>query len=105
LKIRDFLNILLNFLLKRAGVFSHRTKGIGDIRIMWNKLFRKEQDLDAICAGSVYRLVRRDNTVETATVLAIRDDSLGIPHVRYRVSIGRTDNHVFEEGPRVLSLS
>jgi hypothetical protein len=49
--------------------------------------------------------VRRDNTVETATVLAIRDDSLGIPHVRYRVSIGRTDNHVFEEGPRVLSLS
>lgn len=72
---------------------------------MWTKMFKREQEFDAIRAGSVYRRVRRDNTVETATVLAIRDDSLGIPHVRYRVSFGRADNHVFEEGPRVLSLS
>jgi hypothetical protein len=72
---------------------------------MWTKLFKRELDLDVIRAGSVYRRVRRDNTVETATVLAIRDDSLGIPHVRYRISIGRADHHVFEEGPRVLSLS
>lgn len=72
---------------------------------MWTKLFKRDLDLDTIRAGSVYRRVRRDNTVETATVLAIRDDSLGIPHVRYRVSIGRADNHIFEEGPRVLSLS
>ncbi len=72
---------------------------------MWMKFFKRDPDLDVICAGSVYRRVRRDNTVETATVLGVRDDSLGIPHVRYRVSIGRTDNHIFEEGPRVLSLS
>ena len=72
---------------------------------MWTKLFKRELDLGDIRAGSVYRLVRRDNTVETATVLAIRDDSFGIPHVRYRVSIGRADNHILEEGPRILSLS
>lgn len=73
---------------------------------MWTKLFKREVvDLDAIRAGSVYRRVRRDNTVETATVLSIRDDSFGIPHVRYRVCIGRADHHILEEGPRVLSLS
>ncbi len=72
---------------------------------MWTKIFKREPEFDTIPAGSVYRRVRRDNTVETATVLTVRDDSLGIPHVRYRVSIGRADNHVFEEGPRVLSLS
>ncbi len=72
---------------------------------MWTKIFKREPEFDTIRAGSVYRRVRRDNTVETATVLAVRDDSLGIPPVRYRVSIGRADNHVFEEGPRVLSLS
>ncbi len=70
------------------------------------KLFiRREVDLDAIQAGSVYRRVRRDNTVETATVLCIRDDSFGIPHVRYRVRIGRSGNQVFEDAQRVLSLS
>lgn len=72
---------------------------------MWTNFFKRELDLDAIRAGSVYRRVRRDNTVETATVLAIRDDSFGIPHVRYRVRIGRADNQILEEGPRILSLS
>jgi hypothetical protein len=48
--------------------------------------------------------VRRDNAVETATVLSIGDDSCGIPHVRYQVSIVR-DHNMFEEGPRVLALS
>lgn len=72
---------------------------------MWTKIFKREPEFDLIRAGSVYRRVRRDNTVETATVLAIRDDSLGIPHVRYRVCFNRADNHVFEEGQRVLSLS
>ncbi len=54
--------------------------------------------------GGVFRRVGRDNTVVTATVLAIDDDSFGIPHVRYQVSIGREHNF-FEEGPRVLALS
>ena len=73
---------------------------------MRTKIFKREPEFDTIRAGSVYRRVRRDNTVETATVLTVRDDSLGIPHVRYRVSIGRADNHVFEEGPlrRVFSF-
>ena len=72
---------------------------------MWTKMFKQGPDQDTIQAGSVYRRIRRDNTVETATVLAIREDSMGIPHVRYRVSFGRADQHIFEEGPRVLSLA
>jgi hypothetical protein len=73
--------------------------------VMWTKMFKKERDRDTIRAGSVYRRVHRDNTVETAKVIAVRDDSLGIPHVRYQFSIGRSDRHVMEQGPRVLSLS
>ncbi|HEX9808512.1 MAG TPA: hypothetical protein VGC25_02770 [Alphaproteobacteria bacterium] len=73
--------------------------------MMWTKLFKKEPEREAICAGTVYRRLCRNNTVETATVLAIRDDSFGIPHVRYQLIIGRADNHVFEEGQRVLSLA
>ncbi|MBT5673457.1 MAG: hypothetical protein HOI52_03005 [Rhodospirillales bacterium] len=74
---------------------------------MWMNmnLFKRETGMEAICAGSVYRRVHRDRTVETATVLSIGDDSFGIPHVRYQLSIGRSDKHVMEEGPRMLSLS
>ncbi|MDX1485419.1 MAG: hypothetical protein R3229_13170 [Alphaproteobacteria bacterium] len=72
---------------------------------MWGIKFKKQADCDTVRAGSVYRIVRRDNLVETATVLAVGDDSCGIPHVRYQVRIGRADNKVFEEGPRVLALS
>ena len=72
---------------------------------MWTKVFKQRSDQETIQAGAVYRRIRRDNTVETATVLSIREDSMGIPHVRYRVSFGRADRHIFEEGPRVLSLA
>ena len=71
---------------------------------MRSRKFGTDGDRDLVRTGSVFRRVRRDNIVETATVLAIDDDSYGIPHVRYRVSIGREHN-MFEEGPRVLALS
>lgn len=72
---------------------------------MWMRRFRKGNDGSDVRTGAVYRRVRSDNTVETATVLAIGDDSFGIPHVRYQVCFGRADNKVFEEDQRVLALS
>ena len=72
---------------------------------MWAMKTKKDSDPDLVCAGSVYHVACGGNLVETATVLAIDDDSFGIPHVRYHVSIGRSDHHVFEKGPRVLALS
>ncbi len=72
---------------------------------MWTMKTRKDLDTESVRAGSVYRVACAGNLVETATVLAVDDDSFGIPHVRYLVCIGRSDNHVFEKGPRVLALS
>ena len=68
------------------------------------RMFGTDRKMNLLRIGSVFRRVRRNNTVETATVLAIDDDSCGIPHVRYQVSIGR-DHKVFDEGPRVLAVS
>lgn len=72
---------------------------------MWTMKATKDLDTESVRAGSVYRVACAGNLVETATVLAVDDDSFGIPHVHYQVRIGRSDNHVFEEGPRMLALS
>ena len=72
---------------------------------MWAMKTRNDTAADLVCEGSVFRVAREGNMVETATVLSIDDNLFGIPHVRYRVSIGRSDNYVLEEGPRVLALT
>jgi hypothetical protein len=72
---------------------------------MWALKAKKELTAEDVREGSVFRVVRSDNMVETARVLSVTSDSCGIPHVSYEVSIGRDDQKVFTEGPRVLSLS
>jgi len=72
---------------------------------MWTLKSKKELTADDVREGNVFRVVRGDNLVETATVLSVSDDSCGIPHVSYELTIGREDRAVFSEGPRVLSLS
>ncbi len=42
-------------------------------------MFGTGANRDLVRTGSVFRKVWRDNTVETATVLALDDDSYGIP--------------------------
>lgn len=42
------------------------------------------QDLEP---GAVFRKVRPDNLVEKATVLSVKNDTLGIPHVRFDISL------------------
>ncbi len=42
--------------------------------------------------------------VETATVIDIRDDPFGIPHVRFKATIARSDRSLFWDCKRVLAL-
>jgi hypothetical protein len=44
-----------------------------------------------ISEGSVFRRTTPGKIVETASVLSIANDSVGIPHVRFRVHYERVD--------------
>ena len=41
----------------------------------------------ALEPGAVFRKVRPDNLIEKATVLAVKNDSFGIPHVRFDIAL------------------
>lgn len=68
--------------------------------------FKREGWGDSIEAGSKFRRVRRDHTIETARVLSVRSDGLGIPHVRYELAfeIPRACER-YVDSQRVLALS
>lgn len=53
--------------------------------------------------GATYYRMRGGNVSEFAEVVALRDDGLGIPHVRFRLKVARGGG-VTEDGPRTLSL-
>ncbi len=71
---------------------------------MLAKLFRRDEE-PALEKGCIYRRVRADRMVETAKVLDIQRDSLGIPHVRFQVMFGRVDGIPQRDGPRMLSVA
>ncbi len=70
----------------------------------FGRCFRRGPKRAAIRTGCVYRRIRGGNTVETATVLDIHDDPFGIPHVKYKVTIGRSDRSSYWDCKRVLAL-
>lgn len=55
--------------------------------------------------GSVFRNVRPGNVVEMAKVLSVMNDSLGIPHVRFDMTLFTPGQTRMLEGRRVLCLS
>lgn len=58
-----------------------------------------------VAVGEKFERVHPDRSVETAKVLSVHEDSMGIPHVRFAVTIKqplRTAS--FREGPRLLAL-
>ena len=58
-----------------------------------------------IAVGEQFERVHPDRTVETAKVLSVLKDPLGIPHVRYAVTIKKPlRTKSFREGPRLLAL-
>lgn len=55
-----------------------------------------------VTEGAVYRRLGTDDSVETARVLSVGEDVLGIPHVRFRVSIHKAQTAYVDE-ERILS--
>ncbi len=56
-----------------------------------------------VMIGSVFRNIRNGNIIETARVLDIVPDSLGVPHVLFTVSLGSASQNCVEE-QRTLGL-
>lgn len=66
-------------------------------------MVKRNRKLDDIAAGKMFQHSEAGRRVETATVLAVVRDPLGIPHVRYNLRIKRND-YTVEDGPRTLAL-
>ncbi len=57
-----------------------------------------------VMIGGVFRNIREGNIIETARVLDIVPDSMGVPHVHFTVSLGSAYQNCFEE-QRTLGLA
>ena len=71
---------------------------------LFGRCFKRGPNKVAIRTGCVYRRTRASNAVETATVLDIHDDPFGIPHVKFKLTFGRSDRSLFWDCKRVLAL-
>jgi hypothetical protein len=70
-------------------------------------LFRRPSargPLPEVRPGDSYRRPRADRVAETATVLALCADLVGIPHVRFNVAFDHVDAGRLEGGMRILAL-
>jgi hypothetical protein len=56
-------------------------------------------------AGDRFCRRRRDKVLETASVMELRPDSLGIPHVHFRLTFEEPAIGRVEGGKRVLALN
>lgn len=58
-----------------------------------------------LAPGSVFQKIRSDHMIETATVLAVLRDRVGIPHVRFDVIFHTPSQMPYAEDQRLLSLA
>jgi len=76
-----------------------RPEHLGDV--MW---FRRSETAASVEPGSVFRRESEErNLVETASVLKVKADTFGIPHVHYNIVYQRP-HETIADGPRVLAL-
>lgn len=69
------------------------------------RLFRRHEDAEAIEPGRVFRRIAEEGMLsETASVLKVKPDARGIPHVHYTIQYERPHERIVD-GPRVLALS
>ena len=66
-------------------------------------LFKHGPSISDVRVGLLYRRVHHDNLVETARVLSVGQDSFGIPHVRFEVSVSSPSRTCFQDD-RMLAL-
>ncbi len=72
---------------------------------LFDGITRLRRRKDTVAVGAKFERVHPDRTVETAKVLSVLKDPLGIPHVRYAVTIKKPlRTNSFREGPRLLAL-
>ena len=68
------------------------------------RLRRGADAMPLIEPGATYRRVRPNNLVETARVLAVTTDNVGIPHVRVDIRVDGPHYAQISQGQRLLSL-
>ncbi len=62
-------------------------------------------ELPEVRPGGLYRHSDTGNVVETAQVIDVGPDTMGIPHVRYKVLVERSrEKHTHFEAIRTLNL-
>ncbi len=66
--------------------------------------FKSGSNRQEVTVGSVFRKIRTGNIIETAKVLDIVPDPMGVPHVHYSVSIESSYRKCFVE-QRTLGLA
>ena len=66
--------------------------------------FKSGVDRTDVKIGGVFRNIRKGNIIETARVLDIVPDPMGVPHVHFMVSVGSTHQECFQEH-RTLGLA
>ncbi len=65
---------------------------------------RNRPNHDDVKPGESFRRRQETQLVETATVLGLREDLLGIPHVQFKIAIECSDANCFEETSRILAV-
>lgn len=65
---------------------------------------RSRANPDEVKPGESFRRCEDTHFAETATVLGLREDLLGIPHVLFKIAIECSDSNCFEDGSRILAL-
>ena len=65
---------------------------------------RSRANPDDVKPGESFRRRQETQLVETATVLGLREDLLGIPHVQFKIAIECSDANCFEETSRILAV-
>ena len=68
------------------------------------RFWRREEVPVDVQPGNRYCRKRRDNVTETATVLELRPDPFGIPHVRFTLAFEQPSQGCVSETRRVLAL-
>ena len=58
-----------------------------------------------VANGDVFRRTNGIRVFETAEVVCVSDDRTGIPHVRFRLRVGRADSPMIQAEERTLALS
>lgn len=58
-----------------------------------------------VANGDVFRRTNGIRVFETAEVVCVSDDRTGIPHVRFKLRVGRADRPMVQAEERTLALS